>query len=175
MRTFKKQLKQNLTLILSGILFLAYNPVMAETEQESLLRARAMTRQHETDHASHENHVDKSQEFHGVFYGFLPCNDCLGVKTTLSLKTNNNYLLVTQYTRESAREFFEKGKYTWDDENRAVVLTPRGEGDVRKYVIEDENTLVQLNSDGWRVTGKLADRYLLRKSDTVKAREIHFH
>ncbi len=171
MPALKKQLKQNLLFILSSVLLFAHLPVMAET----LLRARAMTRQHETDHANHENHVDKSQEFRGVFYGFLPCNDCLGVKTTLSLKTNNNYLLVTQYTRESAREFFEKGKYTWDDETRTVVLTPRGEGDKRNYVIEDENTLVQLNSDGSRVTGKLADRYLLRRSDTVKSREIHFH
>lgn len=178
MQALKKQLKQTLTLIFFSTLLSAYNLAMAETDieaQENFLKARVMSHPQDTDHAAHINHIDKSQAFHGVFYGFIPCNDCNGIKTTLSLKQNNNYLLVTQPARESSREFYEKGKYSWNDENHTVVLTPRKESITRQYLIEDEGTLIQLNDNGARVTGESADRYILRRSDTVKAREVHIH
>lgn len=178
MQTLKKQLKQKLTLISFGILLLALHPAMAKTDQEDqekLLRARVMSKQESTDHSAHVAPIDKSQEFHGVFYGYLPCDDCNGIKTTLSLKQKNNYLLVTQPARESSREYYEKGKYSWNDETQTVVLTPNKESTTRQYHIENEGTLVQLNSDGARMRGDEADRYILRRSDTVKSREVHIH
>src|SRR5690606_19449244 len=126
-------------------------------------------------HSAHTSHIDKSLEFHGVFYGYLPCSDCNGIKVTLSLKQKNNYLLVTQYARESSREYYEKGKYSWDDENHTVILTPRKGGiGKRHYHIENEGTLIQLNDDGTKMTND-SDRYVLRRSDTVKSREVHIH
>jgi uncharacterized lipoprotein NlpE involved in copper resistance len=178
MRALKKLLKQNLTLIFFGSLLLALHPAMAESDmqiQEKVLKARELANQQNTDHAAHANSMDKSLEFRGVFYGFLPCNDCNGIKTTLSLKQNYNYLLVTQPARESSREYYEKGKYSWNDENHTVVLTPRKESGIRQYHIENEGTLVQLSSDGARMTGDEADRYILRRSDMVKSREVHIH
>lgn len=178
MPALKKQLIQNLTLIFFSNLLLALHPAMAETDladQKKLLNARVMSRQQNTDHAAHLTPVDKSLEFHGVFYGYLPCDDCDGIKATLSLKQNNNYLLVTQPARESSKEFYEKGKYSWDDKNQTVVLTPRQESTTRQYYIEDEGTLIQLNSDGKRMTGWSADRYTLRRSDMAKSREVHIH
>ncbi len=178
MQTLKKQLKQNIALIFFSTLLLALHPAMAESDmqiQERVLKAREMANQQKTDQAAHINPVDKSLEFRGVFYGFLPCNDCNGIKTTLSLKQKNNYLLVTQPARESSREYYEKGKYSWNDENHTVVLTPRKGSTTRQYHIEDEGTLVQLGSGGARMTGDEADRYILRRSDTVKSREVHIH
>jgi hypothetical protein len=178
MQALKESLKQNLTLIFFSTLLLALHPAMAETDQasqEKLLRARVMSNRQKTDHSAHLTPIDKSQEFHGVFYGYTPCSDCDGIKTTLSLKQNNNYLLVTQPARDSSREFYEKGKYTWNDENHTVVLTPRQESSARQYHIEDEGTLIQLSNDGARITGWSADRYILRRSDTVKSREVHIH
>jgi len=174
----KKQLKQNLSLIFFSTLLLAIHPAMAESDmqiQERVLKAREMANQQKTDHAAHINPADKSLEFHGVFYGFLPCNDCNGIKATLSLKQKNNYLLVTQPARESSREYYEKGKYSWNEESHTVVLTPLKESTTRQYHIENEGTLVQLNSDGTRMTGDEADRFTLRRSDTVKSREVHIH
>jgi uncharacterized lipoprotein NlpE involved in copper resistance len=151
---------------------------MAATDleaQQSFARARAKNHQKPTDHSAHENHTDKSLEFRGIFYGFLPCDDCTGIKATLSLKQNNNYLLVTQPAKESSREFYEKGKYNWNDENHTVVLTPTKGGTVTRYYhIENEGTLIQLNDDGTRMVNE-SDRYVLRSSDTVKSREVHIH
>ncbi len=176
MRVLKKQLKQNLALFLFGNLLFA-NPVMAGTDleaQESFLRARVMSHQKDSDHSAHENATDSTLGFHGVFYGFLPCNDCSGIKATLSLKQNNNYLLVTQYAKESSREFYEKGKYSWNDDSHTVVLTPRQGAATRHYRIENEGTLVQLNEDGSPMADR-SERYTLQRSDMVKSREIHFH
>ncbi|MBL6985969.1 MAG: copper resistance protein NlpE N-terminal domain-containing protein [Methylobacter sp.] len=178
MPTLKKLFIQNLTLIFSSTLLLAMSPVMAGTDledQKKLLNARVMNRQQNSDHAVHLIPVDKSLEFHGVFYGYLPCEDCDGIKATLSLKQKNNYLLVTQPAKDSSKEFFEKGKYSWDDDKQIVILTPRKESTARQYYIENEGTLIQLNSDGMRMTGWSADRYTLRRSDMTKSREVHIH
>ncbi len=177
MPVLKLQLQSNLSRFLFCALLGVCYPAGAETDltaQENFLKARASSHQPKIDHAGHHP-VDDSQKFRGVFYGFLPCNDCDGIKMTLSLKQNNNYLLVTQYAKESSRELYEKGKYTWDEEKHLVMLTPRKGTAIHQYLIENEETLIQLNSDGTRMTGKLADRYALRRSDTVKSREVHFH
>jgi uncharacterized lipoprotein NlpE involved in copper resistance len=177
MQAFKKQSKQYRVLIFSSIILCA-NVVMAATDQadqEKLLKARVMSRQQDVDHAAHLNPIDKSLEFHGVFYGYLPCKDCDGIKTALSLKQNNNYLLVTQSAKESSKEFYEKGKYSWNDENNAVVLTSRNDSNIRQYRIKDEGTLILLNSDGTPMPRDKAESYTLRRSDMVKSREVHIH
>ncbi|MBS3953906.1 MAG: copper resistance protein NlpE N-terminal domain-containing protein [Methylomicrobium sp.] len=178
MLAIKKQLKQNLALFLFSSLLPAI-PVMAATDleaQESFLRMRAKSQQSETGHAGHEAPIDKSVDFHGVFYGFLPCKDCTGIKATLSLKQKNNYLLVTQPAKESSREFYEKGKYTWDEESHTVVLTPKKGGQsTRHYRIENEGTLIQINEDGSMLSSDDEDSYVLKRSDMVKSREVHFH
>ena len=177
MKTHQKPLKQKRTLIFFSLL-LSASFAMAATDQsaqESLLKARVMNQQQNTDHADHLKAIDKTLEFHGVFYGYLPCKDCNGIKSTLSLKQNNNYLLVTQPAKESSREYYEKGKYVWDDKKNTVVLTSRSDSNIRQYQIKDEGTLILLNSDGSQMKGDQADSYVLRRSDTVKSREVHIH
>jgi uncharacterized lipoprotein NlpE involved in copper resistance len=174
MRIVQKQLKQKLALFIVSGLFAAM-PAMAATDfkdQESLAKALAKTREKDGDHSAHQN-VDKTQEFHGVFYGFLPCDDCTGIKATLSLKQRNNYLLVTQFAKESSREYFEKGNYSWDESTQTVILTPsKGGTTVRRYRIENAGTLIQLNTDGTKMAD---DRYVLERSDAKKNREVHIH
>ncbi len=178
MQPLKQQLKPYAALVLAMVIA-APQTVMAETDmqqQEKVLRAREMNAQQQAGHADHKAPTDASQEFRGVFYGYLPCDDCNGIKTTLSLKQKNNYLLVTQPARESSREYYEKGKYHWDEENKVVVLTPRKGGTaVRKYQIDNDSTLIQLNGDGSAISDGAESRYTLRRSDTYKSREVHIH
>lgn len=175
MQALTKQVKQNLALFVFSGLVSAFNPVLAASDremQEEALKALEM-RQH-PGHAAHAAPLDKSQEFRGVFYGYLPCKDCDGIKATLSLKGHNNYLLVTQPAKESSKEFYEKGKYTWNDDTRTLVLTANKDSSLRQYRIEDEGTLTQLNADGTLILGD-ADDHTLRRSDTVKSRQVHIH
>jgi copper homeostasis protein (lipoprotein) len=173
MKPLKHQITPYLTLILVSTIISAVNPAVAESDkqmQDKLLRQREALQQGE--HAGHANMPD----FRGVYYGYYPCKeeDCSGIKITLSLKRNNNYLLVTQPAKPSAREFFEKGKFTWNDDTRTVVLTPKDKPVSGQYRIVDEGTLIQLNADGSTVAGD-QDDYTLRRGDTVKSREVHIH
>jgi hypothetical protein len=158
MSVVRKKIKSLLGLLCFSLLLSSHNPARAEM-----------------DHSAHAKLGEVSQGFRGVFYGFLPCSDCNGIKTTLSLKQNNNYLIVTQQAKESSREFYEKGKYTWDDETKTVVLTPKKDAPTRKFHIENDSTIIQLNDDGSQVSGDKAEKYTLRRSDTVKSREVHIH
>ena len=128
------------------------------------------------DHAAHNPPADETEGFRGVFYGYLPCKekDCDGFKMTLSLKQKNNYLLVTQYAKASSREFYEKGKYEWDDKTHILSLAANKNDLNRKFSIKDEGTLTQLNSDGTLIPGD-QEAYTLRRSDKSKSREVHIH
>lgn len=126
-------------------------------------------------HSKHKiEPVDDSQKFRGVFYGYLPCEDCAGVKMTLSLKNKQNYLLVTQYARASNKEYYNKGKYVWNEETNMVTLTARKDGEIQKYRIESEGELILLKPDGLKLKGN-QNQYLLLRTDKNKARSIHIH
>jgi hypothetical protein len=143
MQTFRQHFKQSLTLFLFIVSFLSFSNVFAETTETG-------------------KQINIGS---GVYQGFTPCDDCKGVKTSLALnQQNNTYILITQYVGKSEREIVEKGKFTLNNENKTIELTPRNNSQTRHYFI-GENTLTQLDNDGNRFKGELADRYILRRSE----------
>lgn len=153
--------KQKLILLLLSTL--TFNQAVAKSDVKNTEGIQTKTEKHE-NHLKHQNKTSKNKTYHGVFLGFLPCKDCEGIKTTLSLKNKNNYLLVTQPSKASAREYFEKGKYNWDEEAQIVTLTSRKNATIRNYKIKD-NTLVQISSNGTPLTTTQKNTsYILRKS-----------
>lgn len=179
MQTLNRKIKKNVSLIFFGVWLSAYNTAWAESDmqlQEKALKARELTRQQAMDHSQHSKQTDESQGFRGVFYGYLPCDeeDCDGLKMTLSLKQKENYLLVTQPAKPSSREFYDKGKYTWDDKTHTLSLMSKKNGTRQLFTIKDEGTLIQLNNDGKPMPGD-QDDYALQRSDTAKSRQVHIH
>ena len=138
MQISKRNLKKSLAFIFISALIPAQITLAATdlSAQENYLKARVKSLEQNNDHANHLEPVEKSKDFHGVFYGFLPCENCNGIKATLSLKQNNLYLLVTQPAKESSKELYEKGKYTWDEEKQIVTLSPRNDAAIKKYSIK---------------------------------------
>lgn len=157
MRTYRQQFKQILTFFIFIVTFSGYNPVFAEPPEIK-----------DTD----THHAQNSLDWPGIYYGFTPCADCNGVKTTLALNKNNSYILITQYVGKSEREFVEKGKFTWGDKSNTIVLTPRNSSTTKHYFV-GENRLIQLDNTGNRISGKLADRYILRRTDIAKSSPSH--
>lgn len=179
MQTLNRKIKNGVTWIFFGAWLSVCNTAWAESDmqlQEKALKARESSRHQGMDHSAHQAQADSSGGFRGVFYGYLPCpeKDCDGIKMTLSLKPKNNYLLVTQYARESSREYYEKGKYDWDDKNGRLTLNAKKDGSQRLFAIQDDGAIVQLNGDGSSVAGD-QDAYTLRRSDKAKTREVHIH
>lgn len=156
-------LKQKL--ILALLCTFTFNQAIAESKIKNREDGQPVHQQHKDN----PKNISESQKYHGVFYGLLPCKDCDGIKTTLSLKNRGNYLLVTQPAKASAREYFEKGKYTWDDKNKMITLKSRKDSTIRKYRITDEKSITQLSSEGKPLKAKQKKTsYVLHKRDRVK-------
>jgi uncharacterized lipoprotein NlpE involved in copper resistance len=127
------------------------------------------------EHADTHNHAaEENFEWPGIYTGFIPCADCIGVKTTLALNKNGSYILMTQFVGKSEREFVEKGKFAFNKTSNTIVLTPRNSttANSQQYLI-GENSLIQLDNSGNKVTGKLAERYILRNSDITSNPPSH--
>ena len=163
MRTFKQQFKQSLTLFLFIATFSSYNNVFAETTETG-----------NAETAKVEHHAQNNVDWPGVYQGFLPCDDCKGIKTSLALNKNNTYLLITQYVGKSEKEIVEKGKFTSGNQSNTLVLTPRNSTQTRQYAV-GEDRFTQLDSDGNPITGKLADRYILRRTDMTSKTQTSSH
>jgi len=159
MQTLRHQLKRMLPFFLLSASIAAFNPVQAETTEVS---------------GKDAHHGHEKRDWPGIYNGFLPCADCMGVKTTLALNKNSSYVLITQNVGKSPRDFVEKGKYAWDEKSSTLVLTPR-KGENKKthqYAVEGDN-LIQLDDHGNRYTGKLADSYILRRNDVTSEPPEH--
>lgn len=179
MKTPNKTIRKSILLMLFGTLFSGISLCWAESDkslQEKTLKAREMVHMKDMDHAAHMAENDENGLFRGVFYGYLPCSekDCDGIKMTLSLKQKSNYLLVTQPAKALTREYYDKGKYEWDDAKHIVTLVSNKDGSKRLFTIKDEGQLVYLNNDGSPL-GADQDDYTLARSDKNKSREVHIH
>ncbi len=166
--------QQKLTLILLSVLTIFFNSAIAKSDMEIMAdvqKERAKIRGKKEFTAID---TEEGQRFRGVYFGYLPCKHCAGIKTTLSLKNRKNYLIVTQYAQASNKEFYEKGKYNWDDKANTVTLTSRKDGSIQKFLIEDEWTLIKLTSEGMRMKGSQSD-YTLLRNDKKKTRMLHIH
>jgi len=169
-------LKQKLSLTLLSILSITSTPTVAKSDMQimgDVQRARELNRWG-VNHAQHLQPIDESQKFRGVYYGYLPCKHCAGIKMTLSLKNKKNYLLVTQYAQASNREYFEKGKYNWDDKNKIVTLVSRKDASTRKLYIKDDTALIVLSPKGTPMKGS-QNQYTLLRGDKNKSRTVHIH
>jgi copper homeostasis protein (lipoprotein) len=154
MRTFRQQFKQIITFFLFIAIFSSYSPVFAETTE------------------TNPHHAQNNIDWPGIYYGFTPCDGCEGIKTTLALNKNNSYMLMTQNVGQSKREIVEKGKFTWDNLTKTIVLTSRDNSTTRQYSVA-ENMLIQLDNNGNRISGKLANRYILRRTDMTGSSTPH--
>ncbi len=169
MKTSSNTLKQKLILALFGSL--TFTSAMATSEGYKVKKPIASHQEQQND----SKQQAESQKYHGVYYGVLPCNDCAGIMVTLSLKNRNNYLLVSQKAKNSAREYFEKGKYDWNEQTKIVTLSPFKKSQTRKYRINDDNTLTELSSKGvpLKATQKNTSYRLYQKEMDEKKALMH--
>lgn len=157
MQTLKPKLKKTLTFLIASSVYMTCCPVFAET----------------TTDIQGIHHEQASLDWPGLYFGFMPCADCKGMKTTLALNKNHTYVLSTQYVGKSIREFVEKGKFDWSDKKDTIVLTPRkGDATPQQYLV-GEDKLTKLDENGNPFNGELAERYTLRRNDVTKQPEGH--
>jgi len=103
-----------------------------------------------------------SVDWNGVYRGLLPCADCEGILMELELHTDLTYELSYQYQGASPEVITEKGVFEWNDAGSKITLIGKDQGVHRRYQV-GENQLFSLDGDGNRITGELAEMFILKK------------
>ncbi len=104
----------------------------------------------------------------GSYSGILPCADCEGVETAITITKNLDYSLTSLYQGKNAKKFEQKGKFEWNAEGNKITL--QGLENAPNIFLVGENQLIQLDLNGNRITGNLAAKYTLQKVDSGENR-----
>lgn len=106
-----------------------------------------------------------SLDWAGSYSGVVPCADCAGIATTISLNSNRTYRMSAIYQGKSEESFVQEGSFSWNPQGNKITLSGIESG-ASQYLV-GENILFQLDLEGNRITGNLAEKYQLRKIDQV--------
>lgn len=109
------------------------------------------------------NHTSKnSVDWAGVYEGVLPCADCEGISMRVSISENLQYAVKTNYLGKEKSETFEKiGNFKWQSDGFRIQLDGMQNQPSQFWVAEGK--LIQLDMAGNRITGALAEKYVLKK------------
>jgi uncharacterized lipoprotein NlpE involved in copper resistance len=102
-----------------------------------------------------------SLDWQGTYRGTVPCADCEGIETSITLNHDLTYTVKTKYLGKDEKVFEQRGTFAWNEAGSAIVLDDAS-GDPNRYLV-GENALFQLDGEGNRITGDLAEKYVLRK------------
>ncbi|GHA65520.1 copper resistance protein NlpE [Photobacterium aphoticum] len=100
-------------------------------------------------------------DWNGTYTGILPCASCEGIKTEVVLHKDGTYSLTEMYLGEAGDAYEYEGSFNWNAAGNTIALPGVGENGAKFFV--GENQLFRLDQDGNRVTGDLAEHYILKK------------
>lgn len=101
-------------------------------------------------------------DFVGIYKGTVPCADCEGIETIIELKVDETFEIQFVYLGKSEEVFSYSGHYHWNDDGRSIHL--HGNQNGPSYYFVGENQLIQLDMEGSRIAGDLAEKYVLKKT-----------
>lgn len=101
-----------------------------------------------------------SVDWAGTYTGTLPCADCEGITTVITLFENSTYKMMMTYLGKDF-EIDTEGYFSWNDEGSIIKLDTEGEG-MNMFKV-GENMIMMLDINGEKITGQLANNYILIK------------
>lgn len=105
--------------------------------------------------------ISDSIDWAGTYKGILPCADCEGIETILVITEEMTFHMKTRYLGKDETVFEQKGNFLWNENGDKIIINEKGSNQ-RSYLV-GENYLIQLDLEGNRITGELADKYYLKK------------
>jgi uncharacterized lipoprotein NlpE involved in copper resistance len=105
---------------------------------------------------------ENALDWNGQYKGTLPCADCQGIATTLTLKYDGSFKRVLFYKGKSDQAIVERGTFEWDHSGSLITLQIEN-GSSQSYKV-GENRLWHLDSDQKIIEGALAEAYILTKN-----------
>lgn len=96
----------------------------------------------------------------GDYSGILPCEDCDGIKTLLTLNDDKTFFLKMEYLGKG-EPVIDKGGFEWNDDHTIITIYLQ-DNQTQQYLVGD-GTLTVLDSQGKVPDGELANDYVLKK------------
>lgn len=146
-------------LLLAGLL--AISLVSCNQKDRALDDAIVEDAQISTEFAD-EHTAENSLDWMGVYQGTLPCADCEGIVTTITLNTDGTFISKEEYRKAPNLVIENKGTFTWDDTGFVVALEGEGKDYKRSFKVV-ENAIIHLDNEGNEITSDLAQHYRLLK------------
>lgn len=111
-----------------------------------------------------EHNAQTSLDWVGTYSAILPCADCEGIETELTISNDENYSLTTNYlgVDTPVTETIE-GKFVWLEDGNTIKLEGIEEGTHSPYFRIEENRVRYLDLEGNVVTSELENHYILTK------------
>ena len=110
-----------------------------------------------------------SLDWNGTYTGITPCADCEGIETSVTLNKDSTYQVSNTYKGKSAEAVIKTGTFTFNQDGNSITLGNITDGP-SKYAV-GENQLTQLDMEGNKITGDLADKYVLKKGAALAQRD----
>jgi len=113
--------------------------------------------QHEAPVASDNSR--SSLDWAGTYRGTLPCADCPGIRTEITLFTDGSYRMGVFYQERSQVAERDSGSFNWNADGNRILLN----NDSSLQFLVGENRLFKLDLSGVLNSGALAEAYTLGK------------
>jgi heat shock protein HslJ len=151
--------KSIFVIVIVSLFFLSCS-LEEEKQTENNLKNDKLT---QSDMHTSKNSID----WVGKYFGVLPCADCEGIEITIILDKDQKYKRVTKYLGKDEKEFKQEGSFTWNKEENQITLMDISNGPSIYFV--GENSIIQLDINGEKINGDLANNYVLKKvvSNTI--------
>lgn len=117
------------------------------------------THAHDTTFIDTTNTSQNALDWAGTYEGIIPCADCSGIKTTITLYEDETFKYDAEYLEKNTT-VQDTGKFMWHDKGFVVHLV--GKDLNTKYKV-GENQLIQLDTEGKVIEGPIAEKYYLLK------------
>lgn len=102
---------------------------------------------------------ENALDWAGMYDATVPCADCPGIKTSLTLNNDRTFSITEEYIDRNSKNQ-DKGSFTWD--NAGSIITLKGKTANYQYKV-GENILIQLDMDGKEIDGPNKDLYIFKK------------
>ncbi|ATN04258.1 hypothetical protein CRN76_01890 [Chryseobacterium indologenes] len=102
---------------------------------------------------------ENALDWDGTYEAVIPCADCPGIKTSLTLNKDKTFSISEEYLDRNSKNQ-DKGSFSWDA--TGSIITLKGKTANYKYKV-GENALYQLDMEGKEITGPNKDLYIFKK------------
>lgn len=106
-----------------------------------------------------------SLDWSGTYQGIVPCADCEGILTVVTLRKDMTYAFSAAYLGKPGKPIEIAGTFSWNDAGNTVILAGL-ENRPNKYFV-GERHLLQLDMKGNKIEGASASLYRLQQQDPV--------